>query len=181
MKPVEEKTIETQRIYEGRVINLRKDKVTVKEGRTSWREVVENNGGAVAVPVNEKGEIIMVRQFRKPFDKVILEAPAGKIEPGEEPDTTVRRELREETGFTADSYELLTVMYPSVGYTTEKLYIYLCTGLHKGETDFDFNESLEIYNYDYKEIYNKVLNGEIHDGKTIVGVLMAAPKLRQLL
>jgi ADP-ribose pyrophosphatase len=181
MKPFEEKTLETERIYEGRVINLRKDKVTVRDGRTSWREVVENNGGAVAVAITAEGEIIMVRQFRKPFDRVMLEVPAGKIEPGEDPDNTVRRELREETGFTADSYELLAEMFPSVGYTTERLFIYLCTGLHKGDTDFDYNESIEIYKYDFKKIYQDVISGKIHDGKTIAGVLLAAPKVRSLL
>lgn len=177
MEPFEEKTLETKRIYEGRIINLRKDKVTVRDGRTSWREIVENNGGAVAVAITEDNKIIMVKQFRKPFDRVMTEVPAGKIEPGEDPDTTVRRELKEETGFTAENYELMSVMYPSVGYTTEKLYIYLCTGLSGGETDFDFNESIEIHKYDFREIYEKVLAGEIHDGKTIAGVLLAAPHI----
>ncbi|MEE3362710.1 MAG: NUDIX hydrolase [Anaerovoracaceae bacterium] len=177
MEPFEEKTLETKRIYEPRVINLRKDKVTVRGGRTSWREIVENNGGAVAVAVTEDKKIIMVRQFRKPFDRVMTEVPAGKIEPGEDPDSTVRRELKEETGYTAENYELLSVMYPSVGYTTEKLYIYLCTGLDAGETDFDYNESIEIHKVDFKEIYDKVLAGEIHDGKTIAGVLLAAPRV----
>ena len=111
----------------------------------------------------------------------MLEVPAGKIEPGEDPDNTVRRELREETGFTADSYELLAEMFPSVGYTTERLFIYLCTGLHKGDTDFDYNESIEIYKYDFKKIYQDVISGKIHDGKTIAGVLLAAPKVRSLL
>ncbi|MGI6204879.1 MAG: NUDIX hydrolase [Anaerovoracaceae bacterium] len=177
MEPFEEKTLETKRIYEGRVINLRKDKVTVRDGRTSWREIVENNGGAVAVAITDDNKIIMVKQFRKPFERVMTEVPAGKIEPGEDPDTTVRRELKEETGFTAEKYELLSVMYPSVGYTTEKLYIYLCTGLSVGETDFDFNESIEIHKFDFREIYKKVLAGEIHDGKTIAGVLLAAPHI----
>jgi len=174
----EEKTLESESIYKGTILNLRKDKVTVRTG-TSYREIVEHNGGAVAAAITDEGKIVMVRQFRKAVDRVVLEAPAGKIDMGEEPLETVKRELREETGYSAKNYKLMTVMEPSVGYTSEQLYIYLATELEPGKTDFDENESLDILEYDFDEIYNKVAKGEIRDGKTIIAVLMAKIYLKQ--
>ena len=91
----EEKTLESRRIYEGKIINLRKDKVTTKNG-TSFREVVEHNGGAVMAAITDEGKMVMVRQYRKPAERVMLEAPAGKIDPGEDPKMTAARELKEE-------------------------------------------------------------------------------------
>ena len=96
----EEKTLKSERIYEGAIINLRRDKVTVLHG-TSYREIVEHNGGAVLAAVTDEGKMVMVRQFRKPAERVMLEVPAGKIDPGEKPEETARRELAEETGYHA--------------------------------------------------------------------------------
>ena len=96
----EEKTLKSERIYEGTIINLRRDKVTVQHG-TSYREIVEHNGGAVLAAVTDRGRLVMVRQFRKPAERVMLEVPAGKIDPGEKPEEAAVRELKEETGYTA--------------------------------------------------------------------------------
>lgn len=167
----EEKTIKSERIYEGKILNLRKDTVTVITGQ-SEREIVEHRGGAVIVPLTKDNKVIMVKQFRKPAERVVLEVPAGKIDPGEEPLTTAVRELREETGFTADKIKFLTKMYPSVGYSEEILYIYLCKGLTPGETDPDENEALDIEAVPLDDIYNMIMNGEIEDAKTQVAVLM---------
>ncbi|MEG0291607.1 MAG: NUDIX hydrolase [Anaerovoracaceae bacterium] len=169
----EEKTVSSELIYEGRILNLRKDEVTVVSGGTSSREIVEHNGGAAAVAIKDDGKIVLVKQYRKPVSRVVLELPAGKIEKGEDHRENIIRELKEETGYSANNVELIAKMHPSVGYTTEILYIYLATGLTAGETNFDENEALDIVEMDFEEAYNLVLNGEIIDGKTQVGILMA--------
>ena len=110
----EEKTLKSERIYEGTILNLRRDEVTVLHG-TSYREIVEHNGGAVLAALTDEGKMVMVRQFRKPAERVMLEVPAGKIDPGEKPEETAKRELAEETGYRARHVRYLTEFYPSVG------------------------------------------------------------------
>ena len=171
----EEKTIGTKRIYEGKIINLRRDKVTVLNG-TSEREIVEHNGGAVLLAITDEKKIVMVRQYRKPAGKVMFEVPAGKIDPGEKPEVTAARELKEETGYTAANVSYLMHFYPSVGYSEEILYLYLCTGLAPGETDPDENEALDIEEHEIDELYQMAMSGELDDAKTIIAVL-AAKKL----
>ena len=173
----EEKTLDSKRIYEGRIINLRVDKVTVVSG-TSTREIVEHNGGSVIAAVTDENKIIMVKQFRKPMESPILEVPAGKLDGDEDPADAALRELSEETGYTAGKLEKLTEFYPSVGYTTEVLHIYLATDLKPGACHPDENEVLEVMEMDLEEVYRMVMDGRIHDGKTIAAVMMARDKLR---
>lgn len=173
----EEKTLDSKRIYEGRIINLRVDKVTVVSG-TSTREIVEHNGGSVIAAVTDDNKIIMVKQFRKPMESPILEVPAGKLDGDEDPADAALRELSEETGYTAGKLEKLTEFYPSVGYTTEVLHIYLATDLKPGACHPDENEVLEVMEMDLEEVYRMVMDGRIHDGKTIAAVMMARDKLQ---
>jgi ADP-ribose pyrophosphatase len=173
----EEKTLDSKRIHEGRIINLRVDKVTVVSG-TSTREIVEHNGGSVIAAVTDDNKIIMVKQFRKPMESPILEVPAGKLDGDEDPADAALRELSEETGYTAGKLEKLTEFYPSVGYTTEVLHIYLATDLKPGVCHPDENEVLEVMEMDLEEVYRMVMDGRIHDGKTIAAVMMARDKLR---
>ena len=168
-----EETLGSEYAYKGRILNVRKDEVTVINGK-SCREIVEHIGGAAIAAVTKDRKIALVEQFRKPFDEVILEVPAGKFNtPGEDPLEAAKRELREETGYTSDNWTFLTTMKPSVGYTTEELYIYLAYDLVPGETDFDDNEAIDEILMDLDEAYEKVLGGEISDGKTLVAILMA--------
>ena len=167
----EEKTLESQMIYKGAILNLRKDKVTVMEG-TSYREIVEHNGGAVIAAVKKDGTMIMVKQFRKPAERVMLEVPAGKIDAGEDAMTAALRELKEETGYTAGHIQKLTQMYPSVGYSEEILHLFLCTELTAGETAFDENEAIDIEEYHVDTLVDMVMRGEIQDGKTQLAILM---------
>ena len=167
----EEKTLKSEKIYDGVIINLRRDKVTV-QGGTSYREIVEHNGGAVMAALTEDKTLVMVRQYRKPADKVMLEVPAGKIDPGEMPLEAAVRELKEETGYTASKVEFLTEFYPSVGYSEERLYLYLCTGLTPGETCFDENEAIEIEEIDLDRLFKMAMSGELDDAKTIIAILM---------
>ena len=172
----EEKTIDSELLYEGVVLNPRRDKVTVPNGE-SYREIIEHNGGAVLAAVTDEGKMVMVRQFRKAAERVIFEAPAGKIDPGEKPEVTAIRELKEETGYTAKNVRYLTHFYPSVGYSEEKLYLYLCTDLTPGETSFDENECLEIEEWPIDELINMIINGQICDGKTIVAIMLVKEEI----
>ena len=167
-----EETLKSELIYKGAIMNVRKDTVTVKDGKTSFREIIEHNGGAAVVALKDDGKVVMVKQFRKPFERDVLEIPAGKIEVGEDPKETVIRELKEETGYTADSVELLCKFAPSVGYTTEVLYIYMAKGLTPGETNFDPQEALDTVEYPLEEVVEMIKEGKIIDGKTMVGILL---------
>jgi len=166
-----EKTLKSEMIYEGRILNLRKDTVEVVGGKTSYREIVEHNGGVAIAAVTDDNKMIMVRQFRKSAGKAVLEVPAGKREKDEDTLETAKRELREETGYTARNITFLTKFYAAIGYSEEIIYIYKCTGLAPGETEFDDNESIDVIEYDLDELYRMVLAGEIEDSKTIVAIL----------
>lgn len=167
-----EKTISSEYLYKGKIINLRKDHVEIVSGKTSYREIVEHNGGVGLVALTEQGKMVLVRQYRKAIDQDILEIPAGKIEKDEEPMTAAIRELKEETGYTANNIKLIGKIYPSVGYTTERIYLYLCTELTPGETDFDESEAIEIEEFDLEELYEMSLAGKIEDGKTLAAILL---------
>ena len=174
----EEKTLKSELLFQGRIINLRRDTVTVLNG-TSEREIVEHNGGAVIGTITDDGNLIMVKQFRKPLDKVVLEVPAGKRDGDEAPIDVAKRELKEETGYTAKEMIHLTTMHTSPGYSTEALDIFLAKGLIPGETDFDENEAIDIYEYPLNELVDMAMRGEIDDGKTLVTVLMVKEYLER--
>ena len=166
----EEKNIKSERIYECAIINLRRDEVTVQNG-TSMREIIEHNGGAVLAAVTGEGKLVMVRQYRKPAGRVMLEVPAGKIDPGESAEAAAKRELKEETGYTAGKIKFLMQFYPSVGYSEEILYLYLCTDLTPGETNFDENEAIDIEEYEISRLHRMVMDGDIQDAKTIIAIM----------
>lgn len=172
-----EKTISSETKYKGKILNLRIDTVESVNGE-STREIVEHSGGAVVLPLLPNKNVVMIRQFRKPIERDVLEIPAGKIEQGESPEETAFRELREETGYKANNMTLLTKMYPSVGYSEELLYIYLATDLEPGETDFDENEDIDTYSYHIDDLYEMVMEGKIQDAKTQVAILMTVELLR---
>lgn len=173
----EEKKISSERIYEGAILNLRRDTVTVPSG-TAYREIVEHNGAVAIVPIKDDGKIVMVKQFRYPSGQVLLEIPAGKIDKGETiPENTARRELREETGYTAKKLHYLGKLNPSVAYTEEVIHLYAATGLTEGETEFDEDEALDIVEYDYNEAFSMAASGQLVDAKTIAGIFMAKEQL----
>lgn len=172
-----EKTISSETKYKGKILNLRIDTVESVNGE-STREIVEHSGGAVVLPLLPNKNVVMIRQFRKPLERDVLEIPAGKIEQGESPEETAFRELQEETGYMANNMTLLTKMYPSVGYSEELLYIYLATDLEPGETDFDENEDIDTYSYHIDDLYEMVMEGKIQDAKTQVAILMTVELLQ---
>jgi len=174
----EEKTINSERIYEGAILNLRKDQVTVRDGKTSWREIVEHNGGVAIAAFTDAGKMVMVRQYRKAAEQVVLEVPAGKIDNSEEHYVAAKRELLEETGYSAQNLEHIMEFYSSIGFCTEVIHLYLATGLVAGKTSFDESEDIEILEYDLDELLAMVGRGEIIDAKTVVAI--QAAKLRNL-
>ncbi len=174
----EEKTINSELIYKGRILNLRRDKVTTINGE-SYREIVEHNGAAAIGVLTENKTMIMVKQYRKPCEKILLEVPAGKRDGDEGFENVAKRELKEETGFTAEKMLFLGTMFGSPGYSDEIIYLYLATGLSAGETDFDDNEAIDICEYPIDDLVKMVMSGELQDAKSQIIILKVAELLRR--
>lgn len=168
-----EKTISEETIFSGKVFTVKTKQVILENGKEQQREVVLHNGGASILPVDDEGNVYLIRQYRIAFDEEVLEIPAGKLEKGEDPFEAAKRELSEETGFTAKHYFNLGEMWPTVGYCGEKIYIYLATGLTMGETHPDDDEFVTTVKMPFDEVYAMCMDGRIKDGKTLVAVLKA--------
>ena len=169
-----EKPLRRVNAYKGVVVDVTADLVTLPNGATSIREVVHHPGGVCVAAVDEHGDVALVRQYRYPFQTHLLELPAGKLEPGEEPFAAVQRELGEETGLVAENWKDLGFIYVSPGIATEKLYLYLATDLRQGQAHPDPNEFLDVERMPLRELADMVLAGRIRDAKTVAGVLKAA-------
>ena len=172
-----EETVRRQYIYRGKILNLRKDDV-VADGRPTTREVVEHRGGCAVLCV-ERGSVLLVKQYRYAYGEVLTVLPAGKVEEGEDPAVTAARELSEETGYTAEQIRLLYVIYPTPGYTDEKLYIYGAEGLSAGASHPDEGEEVTAFWLPFKEALAMVQRGEIRDGKTVIALLSHALAMRE--
>ena len=157
--------------YRGRIINLRVDTALLPNGSSATREVVEHPGGVCVAALTEDGCLLFVRQFRYPYQKVLLELPAGKLDPGEDTLEAGKRELREETGAEAARYESLGELYPSPGYCGEIIHLYAATGLTFGQMSPDEDEFLEVEKIPLEEAARMVLDNEIADAKTQAAVL----------
>ena len=172
-----EKTLSKQYKYNGKIINLRVDEVELENGKHSFREVVEHNGGVCVAALDENGSLLMVRQFRYPYGEVLLEIPAGKLEKGENPEECGKRELEEETGYVAGRLTDLGKLYPTPAYVGEVIYMYYAEELTKAEQHLDADEFLSVERIPLAEAVEMVMKGEIRDSKTQVAVL----KLKELL
>lgn len=168
-----EKTIKSETVYEGKIFRVRRDTVEAVNGKETYRDIVEHSGGSVLIPVKDNGKIIMVKQWRQALGRFVLELPAGKRDGDESYEETAARELREETGCTAGSMKKLITIASSVGYTDEELAIFYCSDLKGGHTDFDDTEDLDMYEYSPDELIEMIENGEIHDAKSVIGLLLA--------
>ena len=168
-----ETTVAQHVLYRGRIVTLRNDDALLPNGKPCQREVVEHPGGVCVAALTEDNELLFVRQFRYPYGEALLELPAGKLEYGEDPLPAGRRELLEETGAVAETYESLGVCYPSPGYCGEKIYMYLARGLSFQAPSPDEDEFLQCLRMPLDEAVRMVMNGEIRDGKTQVMVLKA--------
>lgn len=172
--PHTETTLSSEEIFNGRVIRVTYDKVLLENGNTSTREVVHHHGGACILPVDENQNITMVRQYRYALGEEMWELPAGKLEKDEDPFEAAKRELAEECGLTADHFVNLGVVYPTVGYDNEKIYLWAATGLHNVSQHLDEDEFLDVVKMPLDEALRLVLDGTIKDSKTQIGILKYA-------
>ncbi len=172
-----EQTEAVNGIYNGRIITVHNDDVLMCNGDTAKRECVDHPGGVAVIGITDDEEILLVRQFRYPYKEVIYEIPAGKVEKGEDPFETGKREFKEECGAVADNYFSLGEIYPSPGYTSEIIRLYGATGIHFEEQELDEDEFLEIKKMKLTEIVDRIMSGEIKDAKTVAAVF----KLKEML
>jgi ADP-ribose pyrophosphatase len=168
-----ETLVSTETIYSGKVVTLRVDTVRLRDGLLTTREVVAHRGAVAVVPFVDAGTILMVKQYRRAVDQVLLEIPAGTIEPGEAPEACARRELEEETGYAAGSLLRLIDQYLAPGYSSERLTVFVARELTLGEARPDEDERLEIVRIAASRVFDMIKSGEIRDAKSIAGLLTA--------
>lgn len=172
-----EEKLSSREIFCGRIFSVTEDRVRLENGEESRREIVHHHGGVAVLALDEEGKVLLVRQFRYAFGQELLELPAGKVEPGEAPEVCGRRELEEECGYKAGSFELLSVLYPTVGYCSEVIHIYLARDLVPCGQRLDEGEFLSLERLPLEKALQMVLAGEVPDAKTQIGLLTYA--LRQ--
>jgi len=168
-----EEQVETQPVYSGLIVNVRRDVVQLQNGNKAPREVVEHPGGVGIVPVTKDNKVLMVRQYRYPMEEELLEIPAGKLGDGEDPFECAVRELSEETGCSAGTYVDLGVIYPSPGFCRETLYLYLALDLEYGEMHLDENELLSVEALEIDELMDMIMANGLTDAKSVVGIMKA--------
>ena len=170
---LQEKTAKKNYIYRGKILNLRCDDALLPDGKPCKREIVEHGGGAAILCVVD-GKVAFVRQYRYAYGEEVLEIPAGKLEAGEEPALAAGRELEEETGLRAKRLEHLFTLYPSPGYTNEKIYVFEAMGVTSGKEHPDDGEFLLVEYYPVEEALDMIERGEIRDAKTVSALLFYA-------
>ncbi|MGA9467468.1 MAG: NUDIX hydrolase [Exiguobacterium marinum] len=167
---MEETTIEREVIYQGKIFDVEKHVVSLPNGNTSVRELVYHNGAVAVLVVDESEKIVMVEQYRKAFESMSLEIPAGKLEKGEEPLASAKRELEEETGYTAESLEKIFSFYGAPGFCSERVDVFVAKGLSAGEMNLDEDEFLNVKRYTFDEAVDLLDRGIITDAKTIMAI-----------
>lgn len=172
MKKFEEKTLNTNKIFDGNVISLQVDEVSLPNGKTSKRELVKHPGAVAIIALTKEKELILVEQYRKPLEQSILEIPAGKIEPNEDPEVTALRELEEETGYTTKKLNYITSFYTSPGFADEIIHIYYTDKLKKLAYNVlgDEDEFVELHILNEEKIKQAFTNKSIFDAKTIYAI-----------
>ena len=176
MTSTEPQILKSVEIFRGRVFDVTLD--TIREGDKVYeREVVHHPGSAVIIPVFEDGTIALVRQYRHPAVRYLLEAPAGTLERGEAPEEGAARELEEELGFVAGRLEKLTEFFVSPGFCEEKMWVYLATGMTETAQRLEDDEIVEVVRIPFAQALSMITSGEIDDAKTIIGVMLAAPRV----
>lgn len=176
---MKEEMIDTQRIYGGRVITLRKDTILLPSGKHFDREVVEHNGSAAAVSLLDGYTLVLVRQYRHAAGEVLLELPAGTLQPGESPEECISRELVEETGYHPGRLERLLTLFLAPGYSNEVAYIFLATDLREVGPRREEDEFIDVVKLPISDAPKMILTSKIRDAKTISGILTYALKLGQ--
>ena len=173
MDKFEEKTISSKTVYKGKIFDITDDEIILSDGLARHREIIHHPGGVVIFAQKENGNILLVKQYRYAVHCVQTELPAGRLEKGEEPLFAAKRELREETGFVAESWESLGYIFTTFGICDEKLYLFKATGLKFDRPDPDVGEILEYFELPLTDVQNLIKNGTINDAKTICAVARA--------
>lgn len=175
-----EELVKQDYAYRGRVLNLRLDTVRLENGKESLREIAEHHGAVAIVPLDDAEYVTLVRQYRAATGREMLEIPAGTLEPNESPETAGPRELREETGLVAGQWDFLVSFFPSPGILTEQMFLYLARGLSERTQELMGDEDIVLERLPLNRAIDLIASGEIADGKTIVGLLLARDKVRTM-
>jgi len=169
---LEEKTIQTKEIYSGKVVSLQLQEVELPNGKMAKREIIKHPGAVAIIAITDENKIVMVEQFRKALERIIVEIPAGKLEKGEEPADCARRELEEETGYECRNLELLVSFYTSPGFADEIVHVYIAKGLVKKENaaELDEDEFVNLEELTLDEAIEYIKEQKIYDAKTVFAV-----------
>lgn len=175
---LEEKTIESKEVFAGKMLHAYEDRITLPNGGESTREYVKHIGAVAIVPITDDNKVVMEKQYRYPMAAVVTEIPAGKLDAVDEDRLeAAKRELKEETGIVADEWTALGEYHPASAYSTEKIWLFMARGLHRGNQKLDFDEFLVVEEVPLSELVQDVLKGRITDGKTQVALIKAAEKV----
>ena len=169
----QERTLQSEDIYRGSLVNLRLDTVELASGRQTKREIVEHGACVAVVAIDSEDNVLLVKQYRKPIERELLEIPAGGVDTGEGPLDAARRELEEETGYTAENLEKLGFFYTSPGFCTEEMHVFLARVLSPATRDADDDENIEVIHVPLSRVPELIASGDICDAKSIAGLLLA--------
>ena len=171
---LKETTVDGTAVFSGKLLDVRLDHVRLPNGGLATREYIRHQGAVVVIPVLDKGDLVFERQFRYPLGQVLIEFPAGKIDPGESIEETGKRELLEETGYVANDWRYLGVLHPCVGYSNERIEVFLAQGLSlQGAQNLDHGEHLDVFSMSLGDAIEAVRTGSITDAKTISAIFWA--------
>jgi ADP-ribose pyrophosphatase len=171
--PLVETTVESKVVFQGKILNLRVDTVRLPSGRIATREIAEHSNSICVVPIDDNGNVVMVRQYRKPVEAALLEVPAGGVEEGEVSEETVQRELQEEVGYRAGKLQHLSSFWLAPGWCTEYMHAYLATDLTPAALDSDDDENILVEQVPLEQTLELIASGEIQDVKSIAALLLA--------
>ena len=173
MKDLSERRVSSKLVYDGKLLKVRSDTVRLPDGGAAEREWIDHPGAVAVLAVTDAGELVMERQFRYPLSRDMIEVPAGKIDPGEDPLATARRELKEETGYTASEWAHVATVHLAIGYSNEHIEIYLAKGLGREMAKLDEEEFLEVFTLPLATALAWVREGRITDSKTVASLFWA--------
>ncbi|MAD51614.1 MAG: ADP-ribose pyrophosphatase [Candidatus Marinimicrobia bacterium] len=178
MSKLKETQLSTEQIYKGTLLDVRRDEITLPNGKTSAREYIKHPGAACMIPVLPDGNIALIKQYRYPVQSEMIELPAGKLDPGEKPEACAKRELEEEIGYSAGKLTFVCNIHPAIGFASEKMWIYLAEDLVKTVENTDHDEFLVLMPTHLDDAIKMVWDGKITDVKTIIGLLWAERLLK---
>jgi ADP-ribose pyrophosphatase len=165
--------------YKGRAFTIRRDHLRTPDGHETDFDIVEHHGSVVILPIDESGNLVLVRQYRHAAEQDLLELPAGTLEPGEDPLHCARREIREETGFAAEQFQKVGKFYLAPGYSTELMFVYIATDLHPAPLPPDEDEFLKVETFSVSKVFDLAAEGKIPDAKSLAAFFLALPFLEE--